>query len=110
MEEEIVMLVIFFSSILMLVWMILNYRKWKLTHAPKRGKSEDNSLGLSELKELMREAVEEGTEPLLERIEALEEELRRVETPRLMPAQRDDMLEELNQAPAKQTEPAERRA
>ena len=110
MEEEIFIPLIMFSFILSLVWMIINYSKWKIQHKQEMGQASDNSLGMSELKDLMREAVEEGTEPLFERIEALEKELRRAQTPRLMPAQRDEILEEVNQAPVKEAEPAQRRA
>jgi len=106
MEEEILMMLIFFSFVLALIGMIIHYRKWKLKYRDTRGRNEDNSLGMSELRDLMREAVEEGTEPLLERIEALEAELRRADAPRLMPAQRD----ELEQAPVREAEPATRRA
>lgn len=110
MDEDIFIPLIVFSFFLALTWMIINYRKWKLTHGQDRRQTSDNSMGLSELEEMMREAVEEGTEPLLERIEALEETVRRAETPRLVPAQRDDMLDDLNQAPVKQADPAERRS
>ena len=89
--------------------MLINYRKWKLMHKQESRQSKDNSMSLDELKEMMQEIVEDSTEPLLERVEALEEALRRTETPRLMPAQRDEMLEELNQTPVEEAQPAERR-
>ena len=107
MDEDIMVPLIIFSFFLAFTWMILNYRKWKHMHWQQDG---ENSMGLSELKHVMREAVEEANEPLLERIEALEEELRRADAPRLRPAQRDAILEELNEAAVPQTEPAERRA
>ena len=110
MDEDIFIPFIIFSFILAFTWMILNYRKWKHMHRQQGRQDGDNSMGLSELKHMMREAVEEANEPLLERIEALEEELRRADAPRLMPAQRDEILEELNEAAVPQTEPAERRA
>ena len=110
MDEEIFIPIIIFSFILALVWMIISYSKWKIQHKQQTGQGTDNSLGLSELKAMMREAVEEANEPLLERIETLEEELRRAETPRLMPAQRDELLDEVNQAPVEQAQPAARRA
>ncbi len=110
MDEDIFVPFIMLTFFLILTWMILNYRKWKLMHKQEMRQSQDNSMSLDELKEMMQEIVEDSTEPLLERIEALEETIRRTETPRLMPAQRDEILEELNQTPVKETEPAERRA
>ena len=110
MDEDIAIPLIIFSFFFAFTWMILNYRKWKHMHKQQVQQGSDNSMGLSELKEIMREAVEEANEPLLERIEALEAELRRTDAPRLMPAQRDEILEGLNQATAEQAEPAKRRA
>ena len=110
MDEDIVIPFLIMSFFFAMTWLILNYRKWKYLQRNKERSESDNSMGLSELKDVMREAVEEANEPLLERIEALEAELRRADAPRLMPAQRDEMLEELNQASVQQAEPAERRA
>ncbi len=109
MDEDIAIPLIFFSFFFAMTWMILNYRKWKYMQRNQVREDSDNSMGLSELKEIMREAVEEANGPLLERIEALEAELRQTDAPRLMPAQRDEILEELKEAKAQQTEPAARR-
>lgn len=49
----------------------LEYHKWKW-EARQRGASPDNSLPTSELKMLIREAMDEANAPLVERIEALE--------------------------------------
>lgn len=110
MDEDILIPLISTTFFLLMTWMILNYRKWKYMYRQEMQQDSDKSMGLSELREVVREAVEEANEPLLERIEALEAELRQTDAPRLMPAQRDEILEELNQAAVEQAEPAKRRA
>ncbi len=51
----------------------LDYSRWKKQY--DRGDSPGNSLGTSEFKALIREAVEEANEPLLDRLETLEARL-----------------------------------
>ena len=110
MDEDIMIPLIAFSFFFAMTWLILNYRKWKYLQRNQERQGSDNSLGLSELKDVMRQAVEEANEPLLERIEALEEELRRTDAPRLRPAQRDEILEDVQAPVVPHSEPAERRA
>ena len=52
----------------------LEYSKWK-RQFDRGGSPADNSLGTSELKTLIREAMEEANAPLHERIAALEQRL-----------------------------------
>ena len=108
MDEEFFIPIVFFSFILSLVWMILNYRKWRFQHKQENEQAARNSLGTSELKDLMRQAVSEANTPLLERIEMLEAELRQAKAPRLTPAQRDSMLEDARPTREEIPEPAER--
>ena len=108
MDEEIIIPIIIFSFILSLVWMILNYRKWRFQQKQETERAASNSLGTSELKDLMRQAVLEANMPLVERIETLEAELRQATAPRLEAAQHDPMLEELHQTREEVPEPAER--
>jgi len=107
MDEDIFIPIIVFSFILSLVWMILNHSKWK--HKQREQRASGNSLGTSELKDMMRQAVIEANIPLIERIAVLEAELRQANAPRLRPAQHDPMLEELRQTREEVPEPAERR-
>ena len=109
MDEDIIIPIIVFSFILSLVWMILNHFRWRQKQKLEATKASGNSLRTSELKDIMREAVVEATMPLADRIDALEAQLRRSDTPRLMPAQRDELLEELRQSPEEIAEPAKRR-
>jgi len=109
MDEDIVIPIIVFSFILSLVWMILNYRKWKLQHRQENQQDTDGSLSLSELKEMMREAVAESNDPLLERIELMEALLRQATAPRLGPAKQDPLLEELQQEQQEAPAPSKRR-
>ena len=109
MEEEILIPIIVFSFILSLIWMILNHNKWRYKQKQEAKQAASNSLGTSELKALMLEAVVEANMPLVERIETLEAELRQATAPRLGPAQHNPMVEELRQTPEEAPEPAERR-
>ena len=109
MDEDIFIPIIVFSFILSLVYMILHHSKWKYKQKQEAARAAGSSLRTSELKEIMREAVEEATAPLAERVQALEAQLRSLETPRLMPAQQDDLLDELNQTREETPEPAKRR-
>ena len=60
----------FVAATLIVKWS-LEYSKWKRQFEQGRAPA-DNSLGTSELKTLIREAMEEANAPLVERIEALE--------------------------------------
>ncbi len=100
--------IVFFSIIALIVKWGLDHSKWKIQHQSGIA-STDNSLGTSELKDMMRQAVIEANTPLAERIAALEAELRQAKAPRLRPAQHDPMLEELRQTREEVPEPAERR-
>ena len=108
MDEDIVIPIIVFSFILSLVWMILNYRKWKLQHRQENQKA-DSSLSLSELKEMMREAAAEANDPIIERIELMEALLRQARAPRLGPAQQDALIEEIQQEHEEAPVPSKRR-
>ncbi|MFQ5569277.1 MAG: hypothetical protein ACE5G0_06355 [Rhodothermales bacterium] len=71
----------------------LEYNKWKIQH--KAGSaSSDNSLRMSELKEMIHQVVEEAGSPLLKRLEAVENRLDDLEKPRLMPAHQASLLGE----------------
>ena len=66
--------IVFFSIIALIVKWGLDHSKWKIEHQ-SRAASTDNSLGTSELRALIHEAVEEANAPLTERVEALEARL-----------------------------------
>jgi hypothetical protein len=66
--------IVLFSSIAFIVKWSLDYNKWKLQYR-SGGPPSDNSLGTSELKAFIREAVEEANAPLVERLDALEARL-----------------------------------
>ena len=70
----------------------LDYSRWKKQY--DRGDAPGNSLGTSELKALIREAVEEANEPLLDRFETLEARLDTVVEPRLTAARQAPLLDE----------------
>lgn len=76
--EDVLILVTIFSFIALVIKMAFDYGKWKKLHdmgdALPDGKT-DKSLGVSELKFLIRDAVQEANQPLLERIEYLEGQL-----------------------------------
>jgi hypothetical protein len=84
--EDIIVPLIVFSFIALIVKMSLDYSKWKKMHqsgtVEVSGREEGNSLPASELRNLILEAVETANEPLLQRIERLEESLV-AERPRL---------------------------
>ena len=82
---------IVFSFILAFVGMILAQVRWSANHKLKRQQSEQPSLAQSELKTLIREAVEDATLPLAERIEQLEAAVR---TPALPPGLLDEPEDE----------------
>ena len=63
--------IVLFSIIALIVKWSLDHSKWKIQHQSGIA-SADNSLGTSELKAFIREAVEEANAPLTERVEALE--------------------------------------
>ena len=77
--EEILVPLIVFSFIALIVKMSLDYGKWKRLHKDRGAgaltEGSDNSLGVSELKALIQDAVEEANIPLSNRIARLEERL-----------------------------------
>lgn len=83
--EEILIPLFAFSFIYLTIKMILDYKKSKLNQSSGEA---DRSLEMSELKALIREAVEEAQEPLFARLEALEGR-----RPELPPAERAPLLE-----------------
>ena len=86
----------FFATIAFVIKWILDYSRWKRVHEGG-GASEGGSLGTSELVALIREAVEDANEPLIDRIEALEERLDTMAQPRLT-AGHPSLLDELPEA------------
>ncbi len=77
MEEEIIVPLIVFSFIALIVKMSLDFAKWKKTHHSNQslGAGSDKSLGVSELKNLISEAVMQANIPLTDRISELEDQL-----------------------------------
>lgn len=110
MDEDIAIPLIIFSFILILVWMLISYGKWKYREKQEARQASASSVGTGELKAMMREAVEEAIGPLAERIETLEDAVRRAETPRLPPAQPDEFLEEISPRGEEAAVPTTRRA
>ena len=78
MHPDAVILLIVLSFVLIVLKLTLSYFKAK--ERSQEGKAGGSSLKTSELKALVREAVEEANTPLVARIEALEG---RLETPAL---------------------------
>lgn len=102
---EILIPIFFFSCVALVIKWVLEHSRWKREF--DRGASTDNSLRTSELKRLMREAVEEANEPLVARVEAIEARLNAPGMPPLQTTERlllDESLEEPNlaaEAPAR---------
>lgn len=86
------------AFVLLLVGMVLNYRKWKLQHNQAALHSGDESLTTSELTALMQEAVANATLPLAERIELLEGRVEQL-AQRPLPPARGERLAPLQHAP-----------
>ena len=89
MPEEVLIVFIVFGSIVLTIRTFVSYFKWKNEN---KGAGKEGSLRTSELKALIREAVEEANVPLHRRIDELEEMLDEQQRPRLMPAEREDPL------------------
>lgn len=83
----------FFGTVLLIVRWSLEYSKWKKGYR-EQSMPADNSLGMSELKMIIHEAVEEANEPLLDRIEAIEARLDTLAEPRLTAARHAPLLDE----------------
>lgn len=100
MDEDIIVPLIVFTFIFAMVALIMAQSRWKARHKLEAAGREGASLGTGELKALMREAVEEANEPLLARIEQLEQELAQT-TRQLPPAEKrlDEMMDESTPAP-----------
>ena len=88
--------VAFFATIAFIVKWSLDYSRWKRQY-DQGDTPTDNSLGTGELLALIREAVEEANEPLLDRVEALEERLDTLAQPRL-PTAHASLLNDLPEA------------
>ena len=73
------LLAIIFGFVIVIVKMAMDHEKEKLRL--KAGTRSDNSLRESELKALIREAVEEANAPLLARVERLEQKALPPHTP-----------------------------
>ncbi len=84
MDEDIFIPLIFFTFVFLTIRMILAHNREKTARKLEAHSrtSEGGSLRTSELKALIREAVEEANEPLMERVEALEARLG--DAPRLL--------------------------
>ncbi len=67
--------VAFFALVALIVKWSLDYKRSKLEHGSGLRSAEDQSLHASELKALIREAVEEAQAPLAARLEAVEARL-----------------------------------
>ena len=78
MNEDIVVPLIVFTFVFAMVALFMAQARWKARHKLEAQGKDGTSLGTGELKALMREAVEEANEPLLERVHQLESELARV--------------------------------
>lgn len=91
MDEDIIIPFIVFTFIFAMVAMVLAHVRWKAQHNLDAMGKEGTSMGTSELKALMREAVEEANAPLLDRIAQLEEQL---DETLLLPAATDRLDEE----------------
>ena len=92
----------FFATVALIVKWSLDYSRSKNQYKAGVGAS-DNSLGLSELRAMISEAVEEANEPLLERVEALEARLDALPEPHRAP-----LLEETLEAFAEDARPTTR--
>jgi len=77
--EAIIIPMIVFGFTALIVKMGLDYSKWKKIHQSggreMLRESGDNSLGVSELKSLIREAVVEANQPLAKRLDHLEKRM-----------------------------------
>lgn len=73
--EAILVPLIVFSFVAAIVKMSLDYNKWKQIHKSNQSliaETEDKSMGMSELRLMIQEAVQEANEPLVNRISKLE--------------------------------------
>lgn len=96
MDADIFVPLIIFTFLFLSLKTFLGYRQAKLEHSPRTAEGE-GSLRTSELKALIREAVEEANEPLLARLEALED--REGPTSRLLPPA-EDLWDEVADMPS----------
>ena len=79
MQEEIIIPLIVFGFIAIIVKMSLDYAKWKRMHGADKSISsgEGSSLGASELRMLIHNAVIEANEPLQIQLNKLEEQVQK---------------------------------
>ncbi len=102
MPEEIAVIIVFSiiaGTLLAIIKAVLNYKSSQQQAMPGRGGS---ALTAGELRDLMREAVEEANAPLVERLDAVEAGLDALAQPRLAPAREAPLLE----APLEEAVPA----
>lgn len=91
---EVAIPIAFFATVALIVKWSLDYKRWKLDRGPGgRTIADGEGLRASELKALIREAVEEANAPLLVRVEAVEDRLDDLAQPRLMPADASRLLD-----------------
>ena len=83
----------FFGTLLLIIRWSLEYSKWK-KRPYQEVASDGKSLGTGELKALIREAVEDANEPLLDRVEALEARLDTLVEAQLTAARSTPLLDE----------------
>ncbi len=99
--EPILVPLIVFGFIALIVKMSLDFTKWKKLHESGDGllssDSKDNSLGVSELRNLIEESVQQANQPLLERISNLEHQL---ENDRVL-IEKPESVKQLNEASSK---------
>lgn len=86
MDAEVFVPLIIFTFLFLSLKTFLGYRQAKLEHGQRTAAGE-GSLRTSELKAIIREAVEEANAPLLARLEALEGQVDT--TPRQLPPAED---------------------
>lgn len=76
--EAILVPLIVFSFVALIVKMSLDYNKWKKMHESSDSilaEGSDKSLAVSELREMIQDAVETANAPLLKRVSHLEDQL-----------------------------------
>ncbi len=75
--EAILVPLIVFGFVALVVKMSLDYSKWNEVHRSGRGtlSEGDNSMGASELRHLIEEAVHNANAPLIDRISLLESQM-----------------------------------
>ena len=83
---------------IVIVGMTLRHKRWKLMHLKEDALPADDSLEVSELKEIIRDVVAEATNPMLKRIDRLEKRHARSLNPKAEPEV--GLLDTLEEEPA----------